>query len=175
MREIEGWFKEYYPMLLAYASKMVQDQESAKEIVQELFLSLFEKQASLTQLHSPKAYLFQAVRNRCLNHLKKNKQQKQVPLQEGNAIPDRYANPMEAAELEYQLYVWIDQLPPACKRVFRMSRFEGKKNQDIADALDISKRTVETQISKALRILRERLEKSNWNEGKRAQLLSIFL
>ncbi|MEM7371867.1 MAG: RNA polymerase sigma-70 factor [Bacteroidota bacterium] len=175
MQHIEQWFQDYYPMLTAYAWKMIQDEEVAKGLVQELFLHLFEKQDKLSIPNSPKSYLFQAVRNRCLNHLKKEQRIQKIPLEEVPETSGQLIDPVEAAELEYLLHSWIQELPSACQQIFRLSRFEGKTNQDIAELLNISKRTVEGQISKALKTLRKRIKELEISEAKRTYLMSILL
>lgn len=175
MQHIEQWFQDYYPMLTAYACKMIQDEEAAKELVQELFLHLFEKKDNLSVSHSPKSYLFQAVRNRCLNYLKKQRRVQTISLDAASDTSDDLIDPVETSELEYMLHSWIKELPPACQQIFRLNRFEGKSNQEIADSLNISKRTVEGQISKALKILRKRMKDLEMSEAKRTYLMSIFL
>lgn len=153
-------FNEYYLLLSAFAKKYVDDLEAAKEIVQDLFVHLFEIRVSLIITTSLKSYLFRSVRNRCLNHLK------QIQGQERNL---ENFKPQEASgsdseekimetELEYQIYKIVSQLPEQCRKIFLMSRVEGKQNRVIAQTLNLSIRTVETQISKALKILRNNLQ-----------------
>jgi RNA polymerase sigma-70 factor (ECF subfamily) len=153
-------FKEYYVLLSAYANKYVNDPEEAREIVQDLFVHLFEIRDSLIITTSLKSYLFRSVRNRCLNHLK------QIQGQERNL---ENFKPQEASgsdseekimetELEYRIYNIVSQLPEQCRKIFLMSRVEGKRNREIAQTLNLSIRTVETQISKALKILRNYLQ-----------------
>ncbi|MEM7655064.1 MAG: RNA polymerase sigma-70 factor [Bacteroidota bacterium] len=162
MSPIETWFRTYYASLTAFAWKLVGSQAVAEELVQQLFVSLYEKGDQLTVPTTPKAYLFQAVRNRCLNHLKQaqRKQAQETSLETIHDQGSRYDDPLEATEFEAQLYRWIQALPPACQQVFRLSRFEAKSNAEIAELLGISKRTVETHISKALKLLRAKLAAS---------------
>ncbi|MEO0471551.1 MAG: RNA polymerase sigma-70 factor [Bacteroidota bacterium] len=168
---IEKWFMDYYAMLTAFAWKMVQEEELAKEIVQELFLHLFEQGEKLSIQASPKSYLFQAVRNRCINHLNKRSVSTISIDQTTEAEnPFFFEDPMIAAEFEHQLYQWIKELPPACRQVFELSRFDGRSNAEIAAQLSISKRTVETQISKALRSLRRKLAAQDISESQRVLL-----
>ena len=85
-----------------------------------------------------------------------------------------FSDPLEASEFEALLFQIIKSLPPSCQQVFKLSRFEGKKNQEIADQLQISKRTVETQISKALKILRQKINEADVTPSVR-QLMVMFL
>lgn len=154
--DFEQFFKEHYPVSVALAVRFVHDLDMAREIAQQTFVNLYEKKDYLEVKSSLKAYLMQSVRNSCLNHLSQNQtRQKHHKLilhsQTGSA--DQHDH-LEYSELEHKIYKIIESLPEKCKLIFKMNRFDGKKNKDIADELNISKRTVETQISKALKILR---------------------
>ncbi len=153
-------FKDYYPMSVLYARKMVNDLDSAREIAQQVFVKLYEKKDQLTIKTSIKSYIFQATRNTALNYIK---QQKTRQFAATHAM-SRYEtetneDTLLTKELEEQILSIIDRLPNKCKQIFTMNRFEGKKNKEIAQELDISIRTVETQISKALKTLRNELPK----------------
>lgn len=152
-------FKEYYRPLSLFANRYLQDVEMAKDLVQEMFSYLFEKRETLNIHTSLKSFLYQSVKNRCLNQLKSSKLHEshhQVIL---NSQPINLVdnNEIELAELEDRISRIVSEMPPQTKRVFEMSRFEGVDNQEIADQLNISKRTVETHISSALKRLRDNL------------------
>lgn len=149
-------FINYFSILVAFANKYLGDLDSSKEVVQNAFVKLFEKRNSLEISSNIKSYLFKMVYNDCLNVFKREKNilrlhNEYAMLQELN---HDYIEISEQTELEYKIYTAINKLPPQCKRIIQQSRFEGKKNQVIADELNISIRTVETQISKALKLLR---------------------
>lgn len=153
-------FETYYSLLSVFALRYVNDLETAKEIVQDLFVHIYEQRNSLLISTSLKSYLFQSVRNRCLNHLKQKKTREihldQLRSEAGDGDdPEALYN---ETELEYRIFQIVSDLPARCKQVFWMSRVEGTKNSDIAASLNISIRTVETQISKALKILRRKLD-----------------
>jgi RNA polymerase sigma-70 factor (family 1) len=156
----EQLFKEYYKPLTVFATGYLENLESGKEIVQELFVYLYEKRKKLVITTSLKSYLYRSVKNRCLNHIKhqqvrKKHQDRMKPdKQESENLEDK----IRETELEYMVSKIVDQLPPRCKRIFIMSRVSGLSNREIAEQLAISKRTVETQISNALKVLREKLE-----------------
>ena len=156
-------FADYYRPLSVFALKYTGDLETAKEIVQELFVHLYQTRLTLFVSSSLKSYLFQAVRNRCLNHIKQN-QTRRKHLDEYQAEQDHSVD-MEArireTELEHQIFLIVDSLPPQCRNIFTLSRVKGLSNGEIAEKLQISKRTVETQISNALKTLRTKLKHLN--------------
>ena len=110
---------------------------------------------------SLKSHLYQTVRNRCLNEIKRNQIRRDhhsgIFIEKKNQEA-YFDDKMQETELEAKIFSVVESLPKQCKRIFEMSRYEGISNQKIADKLDLSKRTVETQISKALKILRNSLK-----------------
>ena len=149
-------FKEHYASLILYALKWVKDEDIAKDMVQTVFINLLERTDDGI-IKDYRAYLFQSVRNQCINNLKKNSPET-GRLEENQTKEFGYFNdPVEEAEFESFVFSLIDKLPPATKNIFKLNRFEGLSNQEIADKLNISKRTVELQISNALKFLREKL------------------
>lgn len=152
-------FFTHFEPLTYYANKYLGDMDSAQDVVQEVFTYLFEHKESLLISESLKSFLYKSVSNRSLNVLKhENVKSRNHALikQKGSEADEE--DWMETAELEARILKLMDTLPPACSEIFKMSRLEHKSNQEIADALNISKRTVETQISKALKVLRSALK-----------------
>ena len=153
-------FEMYYQQLVVFACKYLEDLEGARDIVQECYLHMYESRASITIQTSLKSYLFTAVRNRCLNQLKhanvKEKYSKSIQSAENISAQDPDGI-MDAVELEARIYEIVSALPEKCRQIFIMSRVDGKKNPEIASELNLSIRTVETQISKAIRALRIKL------------------
>jgi RNA polymerase sigma-70 factor (family 1) len=158
----EGSYRElflsYYKPLTAFALKFVSDRESAKDIVQSVFVKLYERRDTLSIEENIKSYLYQAVSNASINQLKKDS----VRLgHQGGFVNEQtdifFQDALEQTEEELRIHNAINALPPQCRKIFIMSRLEEKKNQDIAEELAISIRTVETQISNALRALRKSL------------------
>lgn len=176
-QELESLFRQHYAAMVLYGVKFLREREEAKEIVQEIFIALFEKRSELVIQSNPKSYLFQAVRNRCLNKLAtmKTEQERKMVYREKSPSSYAFSDPLEAAEFEARLFQLIEGLPPACQSVFRMSRFDGKSNAEIAANLEISKRTVETHISKALRLLRKALYGGETNSTLTSVLRSFLL
>ena len=149
-------FKDHYPSLVLYAMKWVKEQDVAKDAVQSVFTNLLGKGNQLKVLDF-RAYLFQSVRNQCINFLKKESS-KFNELKEDDIKDYGYFNdPIEEAEFEAYVFKLIDTLPPATKNIFKLNRFEGLSNREISEKLDISKRTVELQISNALKLLRGKI------------------
>ncbi|MGE5394847.1 MAG: RNA polymerase sigma-70 factor [Candidatus Saccharibacteria bacterium] len=149
-------FHDYFPPLVAFANKYVGDLDISEEIVQVVFVKLFEKRHHLNILTSLKSYLYKMVYNDCLNAINSKKISSRHYSQYAQQM-DRQADfqdMIEQTEKEQRIYQALDKLPPQCKLIIRQSRLEGKKNREIADELNISVRTVETQISKALKMLR---------------------
>ena len=133
------------------------DQDQSEEIVQQVFFHYWEKHTKLHITSSIKAYLYQAVRNHCLNALKheqvKNRTE-QVLLRNDEPSEE---NVLEGLELEERIDLIINEMPTERQRIFRMSRFEELKYREIAEQLNISIKTVENQMGKALKYMREQL------------------
>lgn len=153
-------FESHYPVLVGFALKYIPDIDASKDIVQNFFISFFQKSAEIKINTSLKSYLYKSVYNRCLNQLKSEKI-KQNHHKEILKTADVYSDnsfEIEQTEEEKRIYDAIETLPEQCKRIFKLNRFENKKNKEIAEELNLSIRTVETQISKALKTLREILK-----------------
>lgn len=156
-------FRRYYISLCEFATRFVYQPEAAEEIVQNVFLILWEKKESLSISISLKSYLFRAVYNHCNNHLSHLKiRNKYLSFSRETLLKKNYSDPvlenLAYKELNDQITAAIEQLPAACKNIFKMSRYEGMKYAEIASSLNISVKTVETQISRALTRLREELK-----------------
>ncbi|MBB5286210.1 RNA polymerase sigma-70 factor (ECF subfamily) [Rhabdobacter roseus] len=156
----EQMFRTYYERLCHYAHSLLKDQDDAEEMVQTVFLNLWEKREELEITLSLKAYLYRAVHNHCLNRLKHYKVREAHREYTVYYQPVGYepvADALNGYELEERIEQAVSRLPEQCQLVFRMSRFEELKYQEIADRLRISVKTVENQIGKALRVLRSEL------------------
>lgn len=156
----ESVFRKYYPGLCLYAKKIVQDMEIAEEIIQDVFLTLWEKRLNPGIHTSLKSYLFRAVHNHALNIIKHQQVEKkyqsyysniykEIIFKKGEIIPEPF--------VKEKIDESIKQLPTQCRRIFILSRIDGLKHKEIAEELGISPKTVEVQIRKASIILREKL------------------
>jgi len=145
--------------LVAYACKFTGNLEMAREIVQDFFVRLYEKRNTLTIESSLKSYLYRSVYNCCLNYSNQkaiqDKHLRYMELERGHS--EHLEEEIQTVELQQRIHTIIESLPPKCRQIFKMNRMDGLKNEEIALRLNLSKRTVETQISKALKILRKRL------------------
>ena len=182
--------EQLYARLFNFANGYLNDQEVSREVLQDVFLQLWDNRNRLAQNTSLKAYLYTLTRNRCIDIIRKErvalqfqkeKREKYLRLTENiNALNDPILDNLFACELEKEIENIIDQLPGQCQRIFILSRKEGLKNKEISLALNISEKTVESHISKALRTLRDSLNKKfpgcvnlifimslmNWNSRK---------
>jgi len=157
----EMLFRTYYQPLCNYAFTFVQDRDEAEEIVQSTFLNIWEKRENLSIHTGVKPYLYAMVRNACLNVLKHEKIKQRHATME-MAVAERsvesVARTIIASELETKIHQAMDHLPEQCRLIFKLSRFEELKYAEIAQHLNISVKTVENQMGKALRIMRDQLK-----------------
>ncbi|RIH63577.1 RNA polymerase sigma-70 factor [Mariniphaga sediminis] len=154
-------FHFYYPGLVMYASQFTANLSDAEEIVQDFFVRFWEKHNQVLPCDSLKNYFFSSVKYGSLDFLKHQEIERKyvdeiVELSKHHLAYD--TDLYVVSELQERLKQGIDLLPEKCREVFMMSRIQGLKNEEIAAELNISKRTVETQISKALKVLREELK-----------------
>ena len=152
-------FRFYYPPLVGMAEGMLRNRAIAEEIVQDVMLELWRRRDALPIEESMRAYLFRATRNRALNHLRHGRVER---LSEPRIVEARAAVPIAPAalveeEIDVALRQAVVALPARCREVFELSRVHGLRYAEIADLLGISVKTVEAQMGRALRTLRERL------------------
>lgn len=159
-RAFEHIFTEYYGTMVLYAARFMDTREDAEEIVQEVFVKFWEKCDTLSPDSSVKSYLYRSVHNSCLNALKHEKVKdsyRQYMVQFMESSSESVFDSEDPEQLRSRIVGEIDNLPPRCSEIFKLSRFEGLKYQEIADHLGISVKTVEVQMGKALKVLREKL------------------
>ena len=156
----EELFRSFFPGLVLFARKYVPDEDTAKEIAHNVFLNLWEKREKVDTSSSLKSYLFTSVHNRCLNFIRDQKKFDRDETHFQRLDSTEFADGtdrLEEQELEQRIYDALQALPEKCREVFTLNRFEGLKYSEIAEKLNISVKTVEAHISKALKILREKL------------------
>ncbi|WP_299581951.1 RNA polymerase sigma-70 factor [uncultured Sunxiuqinia sp.] len=153
------FFNYYYPGLCVYAQNMFSlPEEETKNMVQDVFLKFWNDRRKIVITTSVRSYLFVSVKNRSLDYLKKKKRQGTKIEFEGKDFSEEAIDTYVLSELETLFKESLDKLPARCREVFELSRFEGLKNRDIAKQLDISEKTVENQMTKALKILKLELK-----------------
>ena len=153
-------FRANYAALVGSAERILGRRDVAEEIVQDVMLELWRRRETLAVEDSLRGYLFRATRNRSLNHLRHGAIEKR-------AEPELAANRAESGssahaalveeEIEVAVKRAVADLPARCREVFELSRVHGLRYSEIATTLGISVKTVEAQMGKALRLLRERL------------------
>ena len=159
-RAFESVYNQYFGVLVSYAFRFLDTVEESEEVVQEVFVKFWDKCESLAEDSSIKSYLYRSVHNTCLNQLKHQKVKDNYRV----FVINHMENTTETVIEEEDTGQWerimheIDQLPPRCSEIFKLSRLEGLKYKEIAGHLDISVKTVEVQMGKALKVLRERLK-----------------
>lgn len=159
-QKLESLFHLHYDELCRYAHTIVKDQFEAEDVVQGLFIKLWEKRKSLDVLNNTRAYLYRSTHNESLNAVKKlNRRTIGVDDQELKLSETNDASSiLIGEELQERIDVALETLPEKCQEVFRLSRFEQLSYKEIAEQLSISVKTVENHMGKALRLMREGLE-----------------
>jgi len=155
-KAMEEIYSRYYNYLCHATYKILNDSVATEDIVQDVLMEIWKKKETINITISLKAYLRRASINKALNYLrgKKIKFEDDDSYKETFIDSDDSLEKLEYNELSDVINNTIEALPEKCRRVFSMSRFESMSYQEIATALEISIKTVENQISKALRILR---------------------
>ena len=161
---LESLFTTFYPTLSAFCTKYVKDKDAARDIIQDIFLTVWENRSKIdfsTPLHS---YLLKLAHNRCINYLEhlkvKNKHLSYtaMSLMEMETGYDDLFDRLAADAIQEQIEKTVDQLPEQCRDIFRKSRYEGMTHREIASDLGISVRTVETQVYRALKTLKKMMK-----------------
>jgi RNA polymerase sigma-70 factor (ECF subfamily) len=161
LKTFERLFKKYYSSLCNYATKYLKDLNKAEEVVQELFYRLWEKRNKLDINVSLKSYLYRAVYNGCLQYLNHRaieiryedyykKQPKEYDKDASEAI--------NMQELNQVIDKTLNSLPERCRNIFLLNRQDGLKYREIAEKMDLSVKTVEANMGKALKLLRKNLK-----------------
>ena len=162
IKAFEDVFRRYYSPLCWYAMSITGSMEAAEEIVEELFYGFWRDRERLPLFRSMKSYLYIAVRNQSFQyceHLEvRNKYREFVLSRKGRTQDSSPQEEIEYQELRHLIDATLARMPERRLRIFRMHRFEGKKYTEIAEEQQISVKTVEAHISKALKILRVELK-----------------
>lgn len=160
-RQFEALFKEHFSGLCYFSQKYLGDLDSAKEVVHAVFVKIWENREEFDFEKSAKSYLFTSVYNRSMNVIRDNKKFAQSEDDEAHTRSiesGEFHDSMELAELEGKIKESLQKLPEKCREVFQLNRFEGKKYAEIAEIMNISVKTVEAQMSKALKTMRVELK-----------------
>lgn len=156
-RAFDDVFLTHFKSLHAYAFTMIKERDDAEEIVQNVFVRIWTKRTQLKPDGYLKSFLYRSVHNESLNYLKHQKVRSNFNVHYTDSVKNEMGDlnkEIMATELEKNIHSAINDLPEKCRNVFQLSRFDQMKYQEIADALNISIKTVENQMGKALKILR---------------------
>ena len=162
--KFEQIFKDLQPRLYVYCRKYINDSEEAKDIVQECFVALWQNRNEI--IYSIESYLFRAVHNRCISYIRslrvhtdyENSARQKLREMEIHPETPKPLTELYLKEVNKLIRHCVKNLPEGCRLVFMMSRYMGMSNQEIANELGISVRTVEKHNSNALKILKEELK-----------------
>ena len=157
----EALFREYYLPLTRFAWRYVESKAVAEELVQEIFSEIWEDRAELNITESVRSYLYKAVKHRSLNYLKHQRIQYKYDTQwmdkREKVSTIEYRDPGHIERIKEAIRVAIEELPPRSRMTYKLHRYDGLTYQEIADVMDISVKTVESQMTRTLQMLRERL------------------
>jgi len=162
-KAFEILFHKYYGHLCVYASRIINDDSASEEIVQDLFVKFWEKREQLNIETSLKNYLFRSVKNLCINYFQHNKTKLRHARHILSEVENNFSDDDNYPEIDLSIKIEesINSLPEKRKEIFRLSRQDGLKYHEIATKLNISIKTVETQMSLAIKTLREKLKNYN--------------
>lgn len=157
---LEKLFMQYHKYLVVIAYQYLSDNHAAKDATQDVFLDLWNRRSTLEITSSLKSYLRRAVVNRSLAKMRKDKN---IQFREGTDLPETPTTEggnkdHDHRALENIIHQSIDKLPERCREVFKLSRFENLSHKEIAARLDISTKTIENQMTKALKFIRKELK-----------------
>ena len=155
----EKVFHAHYKALVIYAKTILKDANEAEDIVQQVFITIWEKRTSMEVHTSLKALLYKSVHNACLNKIKQQVvRSKYAADAQHNHQKMATDDGLHRKELQKSIENAVSAMPDQCGRIFKMSRFDQLKYQEIADELGLSVKTVENQMGKALKIMKEHLK-----------------
>ncbi|MCQ2958733.1 MAG: RNA polymerase sigma-70 factor [Bacteroidales bacterium] len=154
-------YEQYYAKLCVFAASILNNEEEAEEIVQNVIYKLWEKRDSYDSIENLSSYLFRSVKNHCINTINHKKTEEKYLNEAWTELKSieikSIEYPFEKDNKEEQLHSAIQTLPERCKEVLSMSKFEGLKNKEIAEQLNISVKAVEANITRAFSLLRKTL------------------
>ncbi len=166
----DALFRAWYAPLVGFAESLLRERAAAEEVVQDVMLEVWRRRETLVVEESPRAYLLQATRNRALNTIRRRRVEERGEPVLRSTMRDADPPPDAAlgeSELDHAIGQAVASLPDRCREVFELSRVHGLKYAEIAERLGISVKTVEAQMGKALKVMRERL--APWLQAQGAQ------
>lgn len=156
VREFEMMFRRLYMPLGMYAMRIVDDADDAEDLVEECFLKAWRAIDEGAEVDNFKAYIYRLVRNECVSFLRKKTNNVGIEM-----IPDVSDETIDTSDRDARIWKAIDDLPEKCREIFLMSKRDGMSNEEIAEEMDISIKTVKNQMTKAFSRLRDALSSGN--------------
>ncbi len=157
-KSFEALFKQYYERLCKYANNWLNDWHASEEVVQQVFYKLWDKKHQINIESSIKPYLYKAVYYGSLNELKRIEKQNSIEAMKSEELEKAsHSETPYWRELQDRIEEGLNKLPEQCRIIFKMSRYEDLKYREIAEVLNISVKTVENQMGKALKLMRQNL------------------
>lgn len=157
-KAFDALFLKYHKQLVYFSFKYLKNIDDAEEVIQDFFTTIWERRNTIDIKISFKAYAYRSVYNNSIKLLKNKQKISDQSEKELDVLKEDYHDYLEEAELADKIHNTIESLPESCKKIFKMSRNDGLKYREIAEELNISIKTVETQISRALKKLYQNLE-----------------
>lgn len=155
-------FEYFFPGLLSFAGSILKSQPLAEEVVEDVFVKLWQRRSTLPDIKNLSYYLYTATRNACINALEKQKKYRQISLDEaGEELTFSFSHSGTSLinkENCLRITEAINQLPPRCRLIFRLIKEDGLKYREVSRLLNISEKTVEAQMSIAIKKLVEKLK-----------------
>lgn len=155
-------FDTFHTRLCYYSAGLLASEKEAEDVVQEAFVNLWQRRSSFRDMEAVKAFLFVTVRNRCLNICKHGKVVRKYADNWEEGLEEDMTSRIIEAEVLEDIYQALQKLPPGCRNVLELSYFEGMRNKDIAEQLQVSVNTVKTQKMRGLHLLRGILKSSSF-------------
>ncbi len=160
-------YSKYYKKLCVFASSIIYNEDEAEEIVQRVIFKLWEQRDNYETIANIQSYLFRSVKNHCLNAISHAKIEERYRTESWVELKNMEIKALDEnfqEEKEASLRKAIEDLPERCQNVLKMSKYEGFKNKEIADQLNISVKAVEANITRAFSILRKTLLGKDFDE-----------
>lgn len=163
--EFKKLFRIHYNGLVNFVySRYVNDMDEAKDIIQSTFMKIWKGRDKIDVTSSPKSYLYQVAKNSALDHIRKYKSKVNVVLEDDlermDRVEEEVSRDADSFHLRTKIVEALDVLKPKTRKIFELNKFEGLTYEEIANHMDISKRTVESNIARALVLLRDRLSET---------------
>lgn len=160
-RAFEKMFYAYYSKLCVFSNSHVKSLDVARDVVQEVFIKIWDNHEEFEIRHSLKGYLYQAVRNQSLNYIEKSKQKRRLGeslRKHEELMKEEHPEDLNTEELAQKVWRLVDELPERRRSIFILYRKHGLSYKEIAEVMEIKRKTVENQMGKSLQFLRNRLK-----------------